>query len=132
MANTVNVKMIENGPRNILLAVYLRSDGASGELVNQTLVSLADVGLVLPARMRLERLEYNFSGFDCVVEFASGGLTPTYKWVLTEGTNCKVDFLPWGGLIDDSGIDGTGELQITTTGFTSVGDQGSMMIKLIK
>lgn len=132
MANTVEVQILESGPRNAMLLVYLKSDGASGELVNETLISRADLGVLATERLKLERVEYNFSGFDCVLEFASGGITPTRRWVLTEGTNYKVDFLKWGGLGDTSGMFGTGELQITTTGFTSSTDQGSILIKLKK
>lgn len=130
MANTVNVSVLLSGPRNVLLAVYLKSDGATGELVNETLFGPADLGLPPSARLTLEALTYNFAGFDAVVQFDSGGVIPTFKWVLSEGTNAPADFEPYGGLRDGSGMDGTGELQITTTGFTASTDQGSILIKL--
>lgn len=132
MANTVNVQILESGPRNAMLLVYLKSDGATGELVNQTIITPDQLEMPVDARLKIEGLIYNFAGFDCVMEFASGEVTPTYRWVLTEGTNSPVDFLPWGGLGDTSGMFGTRELQLTTTGFTSITDQGSMLIKLRK
>lgn len=133
MANTVTVKLIENGERNVLVAVYLRSDGGTGELVNQTLIDpVVDLGMLPGARLRLARIEYNFSGFDAVLSFGSGTVTPNFKWVMTEGANAPVDFLPWGLLYDDSGLDGNEKLQISTTGFTNSADQGSILIRCIK
>ena len=132
MANTVNVQILESGPRNAMVLVYLRSDGATGELVNQTIVTRDDLGMSSGSRMKIEEIGYNFAGFDCVLEFASGGVTPTYRWVLAEGSNTPMDFAPYGGLGDTSGMFGTGELQLTTTGFTSSTDQGSLLLKLRK
>lgn len=132
MANTVNIHLIENGEKNVLLHVYLKSDGASGELSNETLVTPAELGMLAGARFRLSRIEYNFSGFDAVLSFGSGGVTPNFKWVLTEGTNAPVDFERWGRIYDNSGMDGTAQLAITTTGFTNSADQGSLLIRLVK
>lgn len=130
--NVVNTQILLNGPRHIIFAVYLKSDGASGELSNYTLFSLADAGLKLPDRFRLQMIDYNFAGFDAVVEFASGGVNPNWKWVLAEGSNYGMNFEPYGNIIDDGGMDRTGEFQISTTGFTSSQDQGSMLIQLRK
>lgn len=133
MANTVAVKIVGNGPRNVLLHVYLASDGGTGDLTSTTLVDpVADLGMPVGSRLSLARLEYNFSGFDAVIEFDTGAVTPNFKWVLTEGANHPVDFQYWSTLVDDSGLDGTGKLQISTTGFTNIGAQGSMLIRLVK
>lgn len=131
--NTVTVKKLLDGSKNLMILVYLKSDGISGELVNQTLIDpVADLGLQSNARLLIQRIEYNFSGFDAVVEFDAGGVTPNFKWVLTEGANCPIDFEKWGGIKDDSGLDGTGKFQITTTGFTASTDQGSIVIFIRK
>ena len=133
MANTVNIKLIENGERNVNVLVYLRSDGVTGELVNQTLIDpVVDLGMLINQRLRLARIEYNFSGFDAVLSFGSGTVDPNFKWVMTEGANAPVDFLDWGLLYDNSGLDGSEKLNISTTGFTNSGDQGSMLIRCIK
>ena len=141
MANTVNVTVLENGPRNALVHVYLRSDGSTGELVNVTLIdpfalvtsgTPGALGMEKNARLLLGRIEYNYAGFDSVLSFGSGTVPPNYKWVLTQGANCPVDFTRFTNLFDNSGLDGTECLNITTTGFNNTACQGSMLIQVIK
>ncbi len=110
----------------------MKSDGASGDLVSYTLVDPVDYGLPAQARLRLNFMEYSFAGFDAVLEFGSGGVTPNFKWVLSETAMYPVDFGKYGYLIDDGDMDRTGLFQISTTGFTSSTDQGSMLISLQK
>lgn len=131
--NTVNVKITEGGflgSRNLIFSVFLRSDGASGELVNYTLIDPVDLGLTRAARFGLVRMDHNFAGFSAIIQFDSGGVTPTQKWVLVDGPATPIDFTKVGPIKDDSGVDGTGKLQITTSGFTSAADFGSIMFKL--
>jgi len=131
--NIVTVKTLLSGPRHVILAVYLKSDGITGDLEQETLVDpVMDLGLKAGARLTLECLVHNFSGFDACIEFESGLVNNNFKWVLSEGTSDEIDFAPFGGLIDDSGLDGTGKLQITTTGLTASTDQGSILIKARK
>lgn len=133
MANTVAVKVLENGPRNAQVHVYLQSDGVTGDLVSQTLIDpVVTLGMPEGSRLSLNRIEYNFAGFSAVIEFGSGTVDPNFKWVLTAGANCPVNFSKWSHIKDDSGLDGNGKLQISTTGFTDVGDQGSILIWVIK
>lgn len=114
------------------LHVFLKSDGASGDLVNYPLVTLAQLGMLPNQRLRLARVEYNYSGFDSVLEFASGTIPQNFKWVCTEGANAPADFQQWGLIFDNSGLDGSGSLWINTIGFTSSSDQGAMLIRLVK
>jgi hypothetical protein len=131
--NVVEVKQLLNGPSLVILAVYMKSDGATGELVNHTLLDpVVDLGLKSKHRLRLLQLLHNFAGFDAVISFDKGGVDPNWKWVLSEGTNHPVDFRPFGNIKDDSGLDGNGKLQISTTGFTSSTDQGSLLMVLKK
>lgn len=132
MANILNIKTLLSGPRNLIIAVYMKSDGASGEFTNQTLIDPVDFGLTSKDRFRLVRLDYSIAGFDAVLEYASGGVTPTFKWVLSESSQHPVDFACYGNLIDDSSMDGTGKVQITTTGFTASTDQGSLLLQVRK
>lgn len=132
--NTVNVKVIEGGfpgSRNLVFTVYMQSDGLSGDLNKYTLIDpVADLGLTKAARLGLVQIDYNLAGFDVIVEFDSGGVTPNQKWVLAEGPATPIDFSYIGCVKDDSGMDGTGKLQINTIGFTSTQDVGSIMFKL--
>lgn len=132
MANLVKVNLIENGPRNVHLHVFLQADGAEGELLNYVLINPRDLGMRNGERLRLARIEYNFSGFDARLEFNSGTIPQNFKWVMTEGANAPVDFLQWGLILDNSGPDGSGALMINTIGFTNSNDQGSLLVRLIK
>lgn len=132
MANTVNKKIIVDGPRNVVLSVYLKSDGASGDLNGEVLLAPADVGLNSDARFRISYLMYNFAGFAGVLEFDTGLITPDFKWVLPEGVGHPLDFGCFSNLIDTSGLDGTGELLLSTNGFTQTTDQGSILLLIIK
>jgi len=133
VANTVTVNVKENGPRNVQIHVFLQSDGVTGDLAGQVLLDpVVDLGMEPGQRLMLSRVDYNLAGFDAVLEFGSGGVTPNFKWVLVEGANNPQDFVKWGHIQDNSGMDGTGKLQLTTYGFTSTSDVGSMLVWLLK
>ncbi len=134
MPNTVNVTVLLAGPRNLVVHVFLQSDGLEGDLQGYPIISPTDLGYtalqVQSARFELRRIDYNFSGFDAIVEFNQGTPTPNFKWVLTEGANAPVDFNHIGGIKDDSGQDGTGALELTTSGFSNSSDCGSILFSL--
>ena len=131
MANTVAIKFLGKGSRSIIISVFLKSDGVSGELTEQTLIDpVVDLGLKSNDRLTLVSVMSNLTGFDAILEFDSDGVDPNFKWALVAGTNSPTDFSPLGGIVDDSGMDGTGKLQLTTSGFTSSSDFGSILIKL--
>ena len=130
MANIVNITLVNNGPRNVVAHVYLESDGASGELVDHVLIDpVADLGLTSSARLSIKSIKSGISGFVARVEFDTGLVDDKMIWVITEH-NSNIDFKDIGGLEDRSGVDGTGKLQITTTGFTAAGDQGSIIFQI--
>ena len=133
MANIVERQILVDGPRKVVLAVYLKSDGIVGELDKETLLDLDDVDAEEGTRFSIQKICYNFSGFDAVIAFDAGVFTPNRKWVLSAGSNSSVDFTSFGGLQDDSDVlDRTGTLQISTTGFTDSTDQGSILLLLNK
>lgn len=133
MANVVTTKQVINGERFVVLAVYLRSDGASGDLENEVLLDpVADLGMTSKARLRIESVMHSFAGFDGVLQFGSGGVDPNWKWVMPAGVGHFFDFSPFSNLFDDSGMDGDGKLTMSTEGFESESDQGSMILKLRK
>lgn len=133
MANTVERQLLVDGPRKVVMQVYLKSDGVSGELNRFDLLTADEVDMEDGGRFSIVEVMYNFAGFDAVLEFDSGMVSQNRKWVLTEGTNASVNFERFGGLQDDSdALDRTGTLQITTTGFTSSSDQGSILLILNK
>jgi hypothetical protein len=132
VANVVARKIVHSGHRFAVLAVYLKSDGASGELDSHVLLDpVADLGLKSSERLRIESVMHSFAGFDGVLAFG-GGVDPNWKWVMPAGVGQCFDFSSFGVIFDDTGMDGNGKLLLSTSGFTSSSDQGSMFIKMRK
>ena len=134
MAHTVAVTKLLEGPRHVVLHVYFKSDGISSDLNKVTLIDPHSDDLIKPLLkgpgLVVEEIVYDFAGFDASLQFDSGLINDNYIWVLPEGSSERVDFRPFGGFKDRSGKDGTGKLTITTFGLLSIGDQGSMIVKL--
>lgn len=135
MAHTVEHTVLLDGPRHAIIHFYLKSDGLSPDLSK---VALIDPNTDLSPPMSkdpaliVEEIMYDFAGFDACIQFDSGLIEDNYIWVLPEGASAHVDFTPYGGFKDRSGLDGTGKLTISTFGLLSIGDQGSMIIKVRK
>ena len=130
MANKVNTTIVNDGPVYLVMHVYIESDGASGDLLNEILLDPVDIGKPTSNRFVIERIDYNFSGFSGVIGFESELVDKTLIWTLSEG-NSLADFKLIGGLADRSDIDGSGKIQISTNGL-SAGDNGTMIIHIRK
>jgi hypothetical protein len=134
MANVVEVTKIQDGPRNAIFHIYLQSDGASGELSNVTLIDPAvDFDPALPASpiLIIEKLWYDITGFDGILKFEDL-VNETPVWTLS-GHGHFLDFSPMGGLKDRSdNLDGTGKILLATTGFTTLGEQGTIILQVKK
>ena len=129
MANKIVITNILPGAHRSQFHVFLESDGASGELTDYVLVDpVADLGIGSDSKVVIEMITYNFMGFSARLEFDNGLVDDNMIWVLPEFSDNYLDFNPWGGLKDFPGLDGTGAIQITTNGFTTTGDQGSMLL----
>lgn len=129
MANTVNVTKLQDGPRHWQFHIYLESDGASGELTDETVIDpVVDMGLESSQRLAIQEITYSLSGFACRIE-ADYLVDGKMIWVMSDASANTVEFQEkYGGLYDRSEVDGTGKLQLTTTGFTTAGDMGSILI----
>ena len=133
MANTVDATMILNGPRHTILQLFLQSDGSGTELDNFSILDpVEDLGLDAGQRFSVEEILFNLAGFDATLSFETGLVTQNMIWVLPEGASNYVDFRPFGGFKDRSGLDGTGKLLLSTLGFTSVNSFGSLLVKIRK
>ena len=132
MANIVKITPLVDGDRVKVYHVYLKSDGASGDLVDEVILDPTDFGNRSIPSYRVIEVTFHFAGFDANIGFDTGLVTKDLIWVLPEGADSKADFSPFGGLSDRSStLDGTGKLLLSTTGFTSSTDQGSMLIKVL-
>ena len=132
MANIVNITPLIDGERVKVYHVYLKSDGASGDLDNYVLLDPEDFGKDAVPSYKVVDILFHFAGFDANIGFDSGLQTKNLIWVLPEGADAQAKFGKYGGLTDrSSDLDGTGKLLLSTTGFTSSTDQGSMLIKVL-
>ncbi len=129
MAHDITITKILPGNHRSQFHVFIKSDGASGELTDLVLVDpVTDLGVPKSSKIVIEEITYNFAGFDARIEFDNGLVDDNMIWVLPEVGDNHLDFNPWGGLKDFPGLDGSGAIQITTSGFGDAGSQGSMLI----
>jgi hypothetical protein len=135
MAQVTTRKVVE-GLNNLVLHVFMESDGLSGELDNYVLLSPADLIPPLPATkptFRIMRVWYSMVWFD--ITFKYGGLQPRPVWTLARDAANYLDFRSFGGISDygtEPPSDQTGKLLISTNGFAAAGSQGSMTIEFRK
>jgi len=137
MANVVNIRKLNDGPKHATFHVYFRSDGSSGELVNYTLIDpntdlLPSMGV--GQRLSLIKVWYGLAGVDVKLSFDKQANTDdTPVWIVpASALSGHVNFNEFGGIPDKTGIDASGKLLITTTGLLTVADQGSLIIKVAK
>ena len=127
MANTVTITNILPGTHRSQFHIFLKSDG-SGELSDEVLVDpVNDLDIPASSKIVIEMISWGFAGFNARLEFDNGLVDDNMIWVLPTDSGNYIDFKPWGGLKDLPGLDGSGAIQITTTGFTD-GDEGSILI----
>lgn len=133
MANTVDTTVLLDGPRHLIMQIFLQSDGSATELDNFVLLDpVEDLGLQRGSRFSIDEILFNLAGFDATIAFDTGLIDKNMIWVLPEGASNYVDFRPFGGFKDRSSLDGTGKIVISTLGFTSVNSFGSLLLKVKK
>lgn len=122
MANTVDIQTIEDGERNVVVKVYLASDGASGELTDQVLVDFSTLS-GLKTDLKLMKVEGQLTGFDATLEWDATADAPIIGLYASAGAfvHCFKEF---GGIPNNAGAGKTGDLTITTSGFAAAGDAG--------
>lgn len=130
MSNIVK-RLITDGPKKAMLSVYLQSDGVEGELTNFVILDpKVDFTQQTINTMSVLQVWYSFSWFDTLLSFDD--LVPPSCWLLARDTGNYADFRYFGGLKDQSGIDQSGKLLITTSGFAPIGSIGTLIIELKK
>jgi hypothetical protein len=76
-------------------------------------------------------LWYDITGFDGILLF-DYLVDETPVWTLS-GHGHFMDFTPMGGLKDRSAVmDGTGKVLLSTAGFTTLGEQGTIILQVKK
>lgn len=133
MSHTVLITKINEGPRHVILHLYLKSDGVSPDLNGEVIfdpVADASPPLRKTQRMTIEEIWYDLDKFNMRFDFDD--LTDPPVWTMSTGASNHVRFDRFGGLVDRSGIDGTGKLLLSTIGFTDAAMQGTIVVKMRK
>ena len=125
MPNTVTLQVLEEGVKNTTVNAFIQADGIAGD---ETFVLASP-----PAgkRFRLLKIDHNLNGFSAKIGFDSGLPDPNYVWAITGAANNPVSWKHTGGPKDDSGLDGTGDLILTTVGMDAATDFGSVTVRAI-
>lgn len=137
--------ILNNGTKNLLLHVYLNSDGSEGELKNFVLADselydgiFSSRGIVRPdMKLKIMQVWYNFSWFDGFLSFDD--TSPVPGWQLPRDAHNYLDFRYFGGLshrlVDpqtSKSTDRTGKLLFSTNGYAVVGSTGTMVLEIKK
>ena len=130
MANTVDIQKIIDGPRNAVIKIFLASDGASGELADQIIVDVSTLEGA-PSKVHLMAIDWCLRGFDVLLEWEATTDAPIITLTPESGAGgfCWEKF---GGIPNNGGAGVTGDLSITTTGFTAAGDNGFLLLSVTK
>lgn len=128
MANTVETQTILDDPRNLVVRVHLDSDGASGEL---SAVKIIDASTYSPAftDCSLVGVQSNLIGFTA--ELIWDATANVHAWVCPDYEQ-RQDFSDFGGIPNNAGAGKTGDMLITTNGFTAAGDTGHIILRFKK
>ncbi len=133
MPHTVKVIKELDGERFLLLRVYIKSDGVSGDLAGFPIMDpTATPNPAKPAKpfATIEEIWFDLDGFNMRLDYDD--LVDPPVWTLSQGAGNYVDFRSIGGIVDRSGADGTGKLLLSTFGLDTGSKQGTLLIKMRK
>ena len=126
MANTVTSQILLDGSQRLVIKWYLSSDGVAGEVTDQVVV---DVSALTPAatKVSLERVIWSLTGFDAILEWDATADVEILRLGAAASTSdlCMKEF---GGIWNNAGAGITGDMLLTTSGFTAVGDAGTIIL----
>ena len=129
MAATATEQVLNDGSRNLILKYTI--GGTSGDLTASKLVDVSTFndrdGVALGANsLTLVKLQSSLTGFSA--KLAWDATTDIDLVELPSGENYTQDFTEFGGIKDNGGAGSTGDVMITTTGYTASGDGGSFVL----
>jgi hypothetical protein len=135
MANTVTLKTINDGPRNVVIQGYIKGDG-SGEETAKVIADHSALSAVQPGQtalpsdaLRLMSIDYTLAGFEALLEWDA--TSNTTAWFMAEDTDAHQCFKKFGGIKNNAGSGITGDLVMTTVGL-GANDEGSFVLTLKK
>jgi hypothetical protein len=135
MANTITLRTLNDGPRNVVIHGYIAGDG-SGEETDTVVVDYSALSTAQPGQptlptdcLRLMSIDYSITGFEMLLEWDA--TSDTVAWFMGENTDGHQCFKKFGGIDNNAGSGITGDLVFTTVGLGS-GDEGSFILCVAK
>jgi hypothetical protein len=127
--NTIAIRKLLDGPKTAVLHVYVASDGSSGELSAAVIVDASTLSGA-PTKLTIEKVAYAFTGFSGLLAFDATTDVPVLALIAENpASHCFTEF---GGIADTSETGFTGDILLSTTGFTAAGDRGHITITVKK
>lgn len=128
MAAAATVTILENGERNLVALVNI--SGTTGDLSASTLI---DRSAYAPAgtKLRVDKIDGVLDGFTATLSFdATADLAFAQ---LPDGVKFKFNWMKTGGVKSPkAGAGASGDILITTTGFTGSPDRGTFTLWMRK
>lgn len=128
MANTVTKTAVVDGKHLAYVRVYLASDGSSGELTDEVLL---DASALAGGKniTTIHRVQGSLTGFSAKLEFDATADVP----FMTLAADTDFDYDHRANPIPNNAGSGiTGDVTITTSGFTASGDEGFLIFTVGK
>jgi len=120
MANSTTTQILLDGPRNVVVKFEGVLD--SGDLSSTTVLSPATLqgidfsGAVKAANLRIEEIQYSIEDLLSVNLFWDGTTPVRIEELVGRG---KMKYWNFGGLVNNAGAGGTGNITATTQGATA-------------
>lgn len=127
MANTVTKTSLVDGENVGEMHVYLASDGASGELTDEVVLDASALNGAT-AITEIISVKSSLIGFTARLEFDQTADHPAV--VMPEGK--EEQSFETAPIVNPAGTGTTGDVTVTTSGFTASGDVGTIVIKYRK
>lgn len=133
MANTIRVTKLLEGSKDTFFHIYIQGDGIQPDFTNEIVVDpTVDLSPAMDPVPTLTLVEvwYSVPVGNLILSF--NDLNPTQMWILGGNDSNHISFEKFGGLKDQSGIDGTGSLLISTVGLNTGSQTMSCVVKVRK
>lgn len=128
----VKTKLVE-GSRHVIFHIYLENNGTEGEMENVVLIDPAvdfDPEIKDKRQYAVTQIWHSLVWFDALLTFDALEKFPS--WLLARDSENYIDFRYFGGIKDKSDAEHSGEVRITTNGFSDAGSRGTIIIELKK
>lgn len=127
MANTIDIQIINDGARNVIIKVFMAYVDTSEE-TDAVLVD-ASALVSLPTTLHLRKVDSDLTGFSANLEWDA---TTDDELIHLPAGEKHQDFSRFGGIPNPKSTGSTGDITITTVGFSSAGDKGSIILECTK